>query len=75
MIAIFMERSLFDVDVTMDELSGSSLEASVAGLGQKAGTLTDLSNLEGMCKILKLLFFMGPLTCMLLSFTSQNKGH
>lgn len=30
----------------MDEISGSSLEAGVAGLGRKAGTLTDLSNLE-----------------------------
>lgn len=41
-----MGRSLFDVGVTVDEISGSSLEASVAGLGQKAGTLTDLGSLE-----------------------------
>lgn len=30
----------------MDEISGSSLEASVAALGWKAGTLPGLSNLE-----------------------------
>lgn len=46
MIAIFTGKSLFDVDGTMDEISGSSLEASVAGLGWKAGTLPGLSNLE-----------------------------
>lgn len=62
----------------MDEIGGSSLEASVAGLGWKAGTLTDLSNLEVLyikhVQNIKITFVMGPLTCMLLSFTSQNQG-
>jgi len=65
-------RSLSDVGVTVDEISGSSVEASVAGLGHKAGTLTDLGNLQVLyvkhMQNIRITGFVGPLTCLLLSF-------